>query len=154
MTRRALPKIGLWLLQRLGGGYHSESFIGDLIEQCARGRTGWWAWREIVVAIVIAQARHWQSSHWPRLGRAFWWCLTEVTIVLGVTLMADQSQNWHTLKDLFAPTFVATLMVLFSIAFIGLRSLILLHRLQRQRIAIHSLMALFLVMSLGVGTLT
>jgi len=154
MTRRAAPKIGLWLLQRLGGGYHSEALIGDLIEQCARGRTRWWAWREIIVAIVIARTRRWHSSQWLRLARASWWCLTEMSIVLSVILMADKTQSGRSFKDLSAPTFVVTLMVLFSISLIGLKSLIRLHRVQRQRTAIHSLMALFLVMSLGVGTLT
>lgn len=154
MTQRVPIKIGLWLLRRLGGGYHSESLMGDLIEQHARGRTGGWVWREIVVAVVIAQARRWQSTPWLRLARVLWWCLAELSIVLSVTLMADKTRYGHTFEDLFAPTFVVTMMVLFAIAFVGLRSLIHLHRLERQRAAIHSLMAVFWVMSFGVGTLT
>jgi hypothetical protein len=154
MTRRASPKVGLWLLQRLGRGYHSESLIGDLIEQCAQGQSRWWAWREIVIAIFIAQARRWRPSTGLRMARAFWWCLTEVAIILSVMLIADQSQNWRTFKNMFAPTFIVSLMVLFSIASIGLRSLIRIHRHQRRRAAIHPLMALFVVMTLGVGTLT
>jgi hypothetical protein len=142
------------LLQRLGRGYHSESLIGDLIEQCARGQTSWWAWREIMVAIFIVQAGRRQSSQWLRVTRAFWWCLTEVAVMLSVTLIADQSKNWHTIKDRFSPTVIVTLMVLFLIAFIGLRSLILIHRRERKRAAIHSLMALFVTMTLGLGTLT
>jgi hypothetical protein len=77
-----------------------------------------------------------------------------MSIVLSVTLLAETTQNGRTFKDVFAPTLIVTLMVLFSIALIGLRSLIHLHRVQRQRAAIQSVMALFLVMSLGVGTLT
>jgi hypothetical protein len=154
MTRRAPPKVGLWLLQRLGRGYHSESLIGDLIEQCAQGQTGWWVWREIIVAIFIAQAQRWRSSQWLRVASAFWWCLTEVAVMLSIILIADQSQNWQTFKDMFAPTFIATLTVLFSIALVGLRSLIRIYRSRRQRAAIHHLMALFVVMTLGVGTLT
>jgi hypothetical protein len=144
----------MWLLRRLGGGNYSEALMGDLIEQCARGQTGGWAWREIVVAIVIAQARRCQSSQWLRLARLLWWCLAEMSIVLSVALMAAKSENGRTLKDVFTPNFIVTMFVLFSVAYIGLRSLIRIHRLQRQRTAIHSLMASFLVMSLGVGTLT
>lgn len=87
MTRRAPPKVGLWFLQRLGRGYHCESLIGDLIEQCAQGQTGWWAWQEIIVAIFIAQARHWGSSQHPRVAKVFWWCLTEVAVMLSLEFL-------------------------------------------------------------------
>ena len=154
MTRRGPAKVGLWLLQRLGRGYHSEALIGDLIEQCAQGRTACWAWREIIVAIFIGQAGRWRSSQWPRVTRVFWWCVTEVAVMLSVVSVADQSRNSHTFKGMVTPTFVVTLMVLLSIAFIGLKSLIRLRRRQQQRLAIHPLMALFVVMTLGVGALT
>ena len=154
MTRRVLPKLGLWLLQRLGSNYHGESFIGDLIERCAQGRTTWWAWREIIVAIGLSQAARWQSSRWPRVAGAFWWCLTEAAVMLTITTLADQSQNWHTYKNMLVPSFVLTLLVLLSIAFIGLRSLIGIRRRHQQRTAIHSLMAAFVLMTLGLGTLT
>jgi len=88
------------------------------------------------------------------MARAFWWCLTELAVMLSITLIADQSLDSHTLRDFIAPVFIATLMVLVSIAVIGLRSLIHLQRRQRERAAVHHLMALFVVMTLGVGTLT
>jgi hypothetical protein len=154
MTRGAPPKVGLWLLRHLGRGYHSESLIGDLIEQCARGQSGWWAWQEIFMAIFITQARRWRSLPGLRVARALWWCLTEVAIMLIIALIADQSQNWRTFKGIFTPNFLVMLMVLFSIAFVGLRSLIRIHHRQRERAATHHLMALFVVMTLGIGTLT
>jgi hypothetical protein len=154
MTRRALPGVGLWLLERLGRGYHGESLIGDLIERCAQGRSTWWAWREIITAIFIAQARRWRPSAGSWMARAFWWCVTELAVMLSIILIADQSRDSHGLKDMVAPVFLSMLMVLVSVAIIGLNSLIRLCRRQRGRAAVHHLLALFVVMTLGVGTLT
>jgi hypothetical protein len=154
MTRRTAPKMALWLLQRLGRGYHTESLIGDLIEQSAQGKGGWWVWRESIMAILFAQARRWRLSTRRRVARVFWWGLTEVAIMLSMVLIADQSQHSHSNKDMVAPTFVVTLMVCLSIACIGLGYLIRLYRRQRERAPLHHLMAVFLVMNLGMGMLT
>jgi hypothetical protein len=154
MTRRHPPKLGLWLLPRWGRGHHLDSLIGDLIEQCAQGRGGWWAWREIVTAIFIAQARRWRSSAALWLTRALWWGLTEVAIMLSVVLVTDQSRNSRSWREMIAPNLLLTLLVLLATACVGLRNLIRLNRRHRERTAIHHLMALFTVMTLGVGTLT
>jgi hypothetical protein len=155
MRRRDLPKCGLWLLQRLGRGYHIESFIGDLVEQCAQGRSGWWAWREIVMAIVFAQARRWRLPALHRRARIFfWWGLTEASVILSLVLLADQSRNSHTFRDMLAPRFIAILAILVCIAGIGLKSLISLYRRQREHAAVHHLVAIFAFMTLSIGTLT
>lgn len=154
MKNRVPSRYGLWLLARLGPRYHRESLEGDLIEQCARGRSRWWAWREILVAIVSAQALASRLPSWVRVARALWWCLTEVAIVLSVILIADRSREAHSVRDLIAPTFIGTLLVLISIASLGLRSLIHLSRRQHSRAGVRHLVAIFVVMTLGVGTLT
>jgi len=141
MTRRIPPKLGLWLLERLGRGYHSESLVGDLIERCAQGRGALWAWREIGIAILFAQARRWGPSLGARLARALWWGTTELAIMLSVTVIADQSRNSHSFRSMFTPRFVATLAMVLSIAFVGLRSLLKMHRQQREcNAAAHHLM--------------
>jgi hypothetical protein len=154
MKGRTPPKMALWLLQQLGRGYHTESLIGDLIEQYAEGKGGWWVWRESIVAIFLAQARRWRLSTGRKVARAFWWGLTEVAIMLSIVLIADQSRQSHSFKDMVASTFVVTLTVSLCIACIGLGYLIRLYRHQRERAPLHHLMAVFLVMNLGVGMLT
>jgi hypothetical protein len=154
MTRRTPPKMALWLLQQLGRGYHTESLIGDLIEQSAEGKGAWWVWRESIAAILLAQARRWRLSTGSKVARVFWWGLTEVAVMLSIVLIADQSRQSRSFKDMLAPTFVVTLMVSSCIACIGLGCLIRLYRRQRERAPLHHLMAVFLVMNLGVGMLT
>ena len=154
MTRRTPPRFGLWLLQRLGRDYHIDSLIGDLIEQCAQGKGGRWVWREIIVAIFLAQARRWRLSTGRRVARVFWWGLTEVAIMLSMVLVADQSRQSHSFKDMLAPSFVVTLMASLCIAGIGLGYLMRLYRRQPERASLHHLIVLFLVMNLGVGMLT
>jgi hypothetical protein len=161
MTRGAVPRVGLWLLHRLGSGYQSEALIGDLIEQCARGKSPWWVWREIFVAIFIAQARRWRfalarrrrPSMQVRLASVLWWGLTELAVVLGVILITDQSRWLPSIKDMIALVVMVS-MVPLGLATIGLRSLMRLYRRRRGCTAAQHWAALFLVMTLGVGALT
>jgi hypothetical protein len=153
MTRRVPPKVGVWLLQRLGRGSHLESLVGDLIEQCGQGKSKGWAWREILVAIFVAQTRSWRLSVGIAMARFFWWGLTEAAIIVSLTLIADRSRTAVSFGDMFSASFVATLLVLLCVAGVGLRSSIRLHRHLRGRAAVHFL-AIFVLMSLSVGTLT
>jgi hypothetical protein len=154
MSRQSLPKIGLWLLERFGRGHHIDSLIGDLNEQCAQGRGSWWAWREIVVAIFLAQARRRRLSTRLRVARILWWGLTELAVMLTVVLIADQSRSSHSFSDMVNPHLTVMLLALVGIACIGLRSLIRLSHRQRESAAVHHLLALFVMMTFGVGTLT
>ncbi len=45
------PVIAEWILHRFGPMPETEAIAGDLIEQYQQGRSRWWYWREVVVAI-------------------------------------------------------------------------------------------------------
>jgi hypothetical protein len=51
------PRVATWLAHRLVPGPRRESLLGDLIEQYRQGRSGWWYWRQVVIAIVVGNAR-------------------------------------------------------------------------------------------------
>jgi len=48
------PVIAGWILLRFGPMPETEAIAGDLIEQYQQGRSRWWYWREVVVAIFRA----------------------------------------------------------------------------------------------------
>jgi len=45
------PIIAAWILHRFGPSPETDAIAGDLIEQYQQGRSRWWYWREVVVAI-------------------------------------------------------------------------------------------------------
>ncbi len=45
------PVIAAWILHRFGATPETEAIAGDLIEQYQQGRSRWWYWREVIVAI-------------------------------------------------------------------------------------------------------
>jgi hypothetical protein len=45
------PVIAAWILDRFGATPETEAIAGDLIEQYQQGRSRWWYWREVIVAI-------------------------------------------------------------------------------------------------------
>jgi sec-independent protein translocase protein TatC len=53
------PRLAMWLLERLGPT--SGPLAGDLVEEHRRGRSAGWYWRQVVVAIYVAQFRHLRS---------------------------------------------------------------------------------------------
>jgi hypothetical protein len=52
---RKLPVLATALLQRLGPG--DESFVGDLVEEYAAGRSRAWYWRQVSSAIALGSVR-------------------------------------------------------------------------------------------------
>jgi hypothetical protein len=47
------PPVASWLLKRFAGGSNRESLIGDIDEQFARGRSSFWYWRQVLLAILF-----------------------------------------------------------------------------------------------------
>ena len=46
------PRIATWLLRRFEGDKKAEAIAGDLLEHFQEGRSYWWYWREVLVAIA------------------------------------------------------------------------------------------------------
>src|SRR5450432_3743129 len=120
MIGRNPPAIATWLLQRLGAGWHSESLAGDLIEHYAQGRSRFWYWRQVAMAIVLARARACGARAWLAAMRVFFRLLAEVAVVLGVVSVIDQSRRTHELQGMLSPIFLETLAFLIAIASVAL----------------------------------
>jgi hypothetical protein len=56
MMRRELPLVATWLLLHFGSSAYAESLAGDLIEQFHQGRSRWWYWRQVAIALVPSRA--------------------------------------------------------------------------------------------------
>jgi len=157
MMRKAPPRLATWLLQRLAASRHGESLEGDLIERYSQGRSRLWYWREVAMAIVIAQSRASRALR-PRIRitliKSCLHLLTELTVVLGATTLIDQSrhtQDWH---DMLSPTFIATMTVLTAICLVSLWARMRLLKATRSLRPIKHLAAFFAVAALGAGTLS
>ena len=54
------PVLATALLQRLGPA--DESFVGDLVEEYAAGRSSAWYWRQVLSAVVLGSVRNVQAD--------------------------------------------------------------------------------------------
>jgi hypothetical protein len=57
MKGRAPPQLATWLFLRLGNLARSASFIGDLAEEYAHGRSRLWYWRQVLGALAVCGLR-------------------------------------------------------------------------------------------------
>ena len=67
MNAQQPPALALWLLERLGSGTTREAVAGDLVEQFTAGRSGWWFWCQVVVAIGVGNGREVWTHKWLAL---------------------------------------------------------------------------------------
>ena len=77
------PRFALWLLARISGSGSREALVGDLLEEIARGRSRFWAWRQLLGLAAFELLAHAQSRArmTPHL----------VALVLGVVLLGGMS---------------------------------------------------------------
>lgn len=54
MTFKEPPRLPTWLLQHLGCGSDNDAVLGDLAERYRQGKTSFWYWKEVAVAIVVS----------------------------------------------------------------------------------------------------
>jgi hypothetical protein len=79
---RELPVLATALLQRLGPA--DVSFVGDLVEEYAAGRSRAWYWRQVLSAIVLGSARHMHRHPLRAVGGvAIGWATLLVFFVFG-----------------------------------------------------------------------
>jgi len=58
------PAIAEWILEHIYFGYTNDALIGDLQEAFKlQGRSQWWYWRQVFVAIFLAFSRE-LRAHW------------------------------------------------------------------------------------------
>jgi hypothetical protein len=64
-----------------GSSAYAESLAGDLIEQFHQGRSRWWYWRQVAIALLLSRA-----DVMPIVFR----CAAAVTAVLGLIVITDR----------------------------------------------------------------
>jgi len=67
-----MTTVGSWMLERLGvAGYHEE-LAGDLLEQLAGARPGWWYWRQVFGAVGLGIWEKTRRLGAPLIFSALW----------------------------------------------------------------------------------
>jgi hypothetical protein len=154
MMRREPPALALWLLKQWGSPYYGDSLAGDLIEQFHEGRTRAWCWRQVAAAILIARWRFVQAMPWTAAGRMVSRLVAETAAMLAVVVIVDQTRRTPALAGMMNHTFLSVLIVLIAVACTGFLVSIRPHLRKRGHAVIKTLMLVFGVIALGVGTLT
>jgi hypothetical protein len=154
MNTRKPPRLAIWLLERLGTGYHGESLAGDLIEQYKHGKSQLWLWRQVAFAIVLMKRRAFEPRLLNVARRVAFRLLTEVSIVLALAMVIDQARRAHEIKDMLSPAFAAIIALPAAVALVGFVFSRRSFKSKRQYAVINYLIALLAVAALGAGTLT
>jgi hypothetical protein len=61
------PLLATWLIARLVPGEHTESLIGDLMEQFNCGRSPGWYWRQAISAVATTFAAEMWRHKWTAI---------------------------------------------------------------------------------------
>jgi hypothetical protein len=154
MMERTPPLLARWLLKHWGSAYHAESLEGDLMEQYQEGRSRLWYWRQVAMAVLIAQGRFLRALPWAAVTRVLFRCLAEAAALIAVLAVADRARRTQSFAELMSGGFVGTLAVLTAVASISVLVLIRMQKRRRGHALVNTLMLLFGVIALGAGTLT
>jgi hypothetical protein len=154
MNQRIPPRFALWIVERYGSSYNSESLAGDLIEQFHQGESRWWLWKQVVIAILITRVgRIRQILLLPAL-RLLLRISIDVAAMLILCTIADRSSHTHSFREMLTPNFLVTIAVLVTAAAIALSIFIGTSRRRRPDTLFKSLAAAFMAITLGFGALT
>jgi len=78
MNERKPPGIASWLLKRFGPSEQNQVLVGDLAEHYRSGRSRWWYWREVMIALSVGTLREtWQNRMMILLGLAVGWLMVK-----------------------------------------------------------------------------
>jgi hypothetical protein len=148
------PKLATWLLERLSSGYHRESLEGDLFEEYARGRTRFWYWRQVLIAIFVARKSAVSARLLNTVRRVFFHLMAEVSVGVSIMSIIDESRRTHAFREMWRPAFAGTLALLAAIALLGFIGSRRSFGFKRRNTVINHLIAVFAVVALGAGTFT
>jgi hypothetical protein len=153
MSERVPPKIAAWLLRKWGSRYHAESLAGDLIEQYREGRSRAWYWRQVAVAVSVAQSHAVRASA-SAACRLLARLIAETAAVLSIVVVVDRARGAHSLAGTMNMTFVAVLAGLITAAGIGYLISTRPSKHGRMHALLNAAVLAFGVIALGAGTLT
>jgi len=72
MIHREPPRMAVWLLIRWASPYQRDALVGDLLEMYCAGRSRAWYWRQVIVALILAQSRALRFLRLAAPGTALW----------------------------------------------------------------------------------
>ena len=76
MNEKTPPRIASWLLKRFGASVQDQALAGDLAEHYRSGRSRWWYWREVMIALSVGTLREtWENRMRVLLGLAVGWMM-------------------------------------------------------------------------------
>ena len=58
------PRIATWLLRQCAASERDESLVGDLLEEYQRRRSGWWYWRQTLLATALTAVHDFRVRRW------------------------------------------------------------------------------------------
>jgi hypothetical protein len=154
MNLRKPPKLATWLLQQLGSGYHTDSLAGDLIEQFARGRSRSWYWWQVLIAILVSTKHVMTARLLDATRRVLFRLVAEASVVLVIVTFVDQFRRTHAAREMWTPTFMATVALLTALALVAFILSRKRFGANRRHAVIGHFIALFAVVALGAGSFT
>jgi hypothetical protein len=154
MMKRSPPAVATWLLAHFASDYQRDALVGDLIEQYQQGGSRFWYWKQVVAALVVAGAKVLRPTLAVSVARILLRVAAEAVAVTGLVSLFYELRRVDAPADLFRSALIASMVLLASIAFLGLHASIAGGVRKQRPPAIKRLLAPFAAIALSVATLT
>ena len=154
MIKRSPPALATWLLAHFASEYQRDSLAGDLIEQFHLGRSRWWYWKQVIAALVVSGAKVLHVALAVSVGRILLRVAAESVAVTGLISLFYELRRVDSLAGLLRPALIAGVVLLASIASLGLHASVAGGPRKRRHPAIKRLLAPFAATMLSVATLS
>jgi hypothetical protein len=154
MMKRSPPAFATWLLAHFASDYQRDSLVGDLIEQYRQGKSRFWYWKQVVAALVVASAKVLRPTLAVSAARILLRVAAESVAVTGLVSLFYELRRVDPPADFFRSALIASIVLLASIASLGLHASIAGGLRKRRHPAIKRLLAPFAAIALSVATLT
>jgi hypothetical protein len=154
MMKRSPPAVATWLLAHFASDYQRDSLVGDLIEQYQQGGSRFWYWKQVGAALVVAGAKVLRPTLAVSAARILLRVAAEAVAVTGLVSLFYELRRVDAPADLFRSALIASIVLLASIASLGLHASIAGGLRKRRHSAIKRLLAPFAAIALSVATLT
>jgi hypothetical protein len=154
MMKRSPPALATWLLSHFASDYQRDSLVGDLIEQYHQGGSRLWYWKQVVAALVVASARVLRPTLAASAARTLLRIAAESAAVTGLVSLFYEWRRVDTPADFYRSALIAWIVLLASIASLGVHASIARGLRKRRHPAIKRLLAPFAAIALSVATLT
>jgi hypothetical protein len=149
MRNRKPPGLASWIVRTVAPAYWRQSFIGDLNEEYAQGRTALWYWSEVAALLVVIGAKRLQAALSVRSAAFLLRLAGESFAVAALVALVYQSHGRG------APQLLLRSLVLAGLALLCLLASVLATPSTSRRLsALKRMLAAFAAITLGAATIT